>query len=263
MDSLRAPRVTVLVTAVSLLAGCANVARPVPQEVRVETPGCAAARCELRNDQGAWVVETTPGSVRVITSKQPLQLSCSAQGQQAAQTQATSDLRPISNTAMTAGAVVGGGVAAASFAPLLATPFAPFAAFGIVVGAIGGAGVAGGADAASRRFGYPQTVVVPFQCGTAAVSAPAAAPLGLTVRGLGMVEATGAPPGAVLVSAVAPGGRAERAGLRAGDIVVQIDGRALDGAADLEAALRDRSTAATLIVVRGGTTLAIALAALP
>jgi hypothetical protein len=37
----------------------------------------------------------------------------------------------------------------------------------------------------------------------------------------------------------------------------------MDGAADLEAALRDRSSAATLVVVRDGATLAIALAVVP
>jgi hypothetical protein len=249
-----------MTTALGLVAACAHVARPVPQDLRVETPGCAAARCELRNDQGAWTIDATPGTVRVITSSRPLELSCSAHGQQVTQTQATSDLRPVSNAGMAAGAVVGGGVAAASFSPLLATPFAPLAAFGIVVGAIGGAGVAGAGDAASRRFAYPDRVVVPFQCGASMPPAAAAPSLGLTVRGLAEGEAGTVPPGAVLITTVAPGSRAEQAGLHVGDLVVQLDGRRLDGAAELEAALRNRSTVAMLTVVRAGATLAIGLA---
>lgn len=247
-----------------MLAGCAHVARPVAQTVHVETPGCIAARCELRNDRGAWTVETTPGSASVITSKQPLLLSCSAQGQQAGQTLAAVDLRPVSNTALAGGAAVGGGVAAASLAPLLTVPgFNVLAAFGILAAAAGGAGVAGGADAVSRSFAYPDRVVIPFQCGTASAGPAATAPLGLTVRGLGAGEAAAAAPGAVLVTAIASGGRAERAGLRVGDRIVQVDSRALDGAADLEAALRDRSTAAVLVVLRDGTTVAMTLAGTP
>lgn len=124
----------------------------------------------MRNDQGAWTVEATPGSARVITAKQPLLLSCSGQGQQASQALAAVDLRPVSNTALAGGAVVGGGVAAASLAPLLAVPgFNVLAAFGILAAAAGGAGVAGGADAISRSFAYPDRVVIP--CLTLAATA--------------------------------------------------------------------------------------------
>ena len=182
MDGSHLLRVAALASAVAMLAGCAHVARPVAQTVRVETPGCIAARCELRNDQGAWTVETTPGSARVITSRQALLLSCSAQGQQASQALAAVDLRPVSNTALAGGAVLGGGVAAASLAPLLAVPgFNVLAAMGIVVAAVGGAGVAGGADAVSRSYAYPDTVVIPFQCGAASAGPPANAPLGLAM----------------------------------------------------------------------------------
>ena len=55
-------------------------------------------------------------------------------------------------------------------------------------------------------------------------------------------------PGGAVVGTVHPGTPAERAGLRQGDIVVEIDGRAVRSAADLEAALASLTSGQTVAV---------------
>jgi S1-C subfamily serine protease len=55
-------------------------------------------------------------------------------------------------------------------------------------------------------------------------------------------------PGGAVVGTVHPGTPAERAGLRQGDIVVEIDGRAVRSAADLEAVLASLTSGQTVAV---------------
>src|SRR5882762_8852582 len=58
------------------LQACASPGSPATQTVQVDTPGCAYAACELRNDSGHWQVPSTPGAVTLTTSNAPLQVSC-------------------------------------------------------------------------------------------------------------------------------------------------------------------------------------------
>ncbi len=65
--------------------------------------------------------------------------------------------------------------------------------------------------------------------------------------------------GGVLLSGVMPGSPAEGAGLRAGDVLVELDGRAIDSIHDFQAALADRSPGDRVRVkyVRAGETLTV------
>jgi membrane-associated protease RseP (regulator of RpoE activity) len=248
------------------LAGCAQapLGRSVEQAVRIEVPGCGALRCELRNDRGQWVVEKTPGSVLVKTSARPLEVSCQATDAPAGTARLASSQQAPSDGRAVTGAAVGAGVGAAAVAPALALggPFGFLAATVVVIGAVSGAGLARTADAASHEFSYPPVVVVTMVCPAPApdAQAMAGARWGLAVRGA--APGDGAPPGSVWVSAVAAGGRAEAAGLRVGDLLMALDGRALSGTLDLEDALLQAQSGAgplTLRVRRGGVDTLLAL----
>ncbi len=69
-----------------------------------------------------------------------------------------------------------------------------------------------------------------------------------------LVAATGAAPRAARVGEVEPGGPADRGGLHVGDIVLSLDGRAIDGADDLIRLLgRERIGRPTILrVIQGG-----------
>jgi len=73
-----------VVAAVTIAAGACcgavHAAASATQTLRIETPGCESARCEVSNDKGHWTVESTPGTVTVATSIKPLDVSCIMQG---------------------------------------------------------------------------------------------------------------------------------------------------------------------------------------
>jgi len=245
------------------LAGCgsAPLGRSIEQEVRVETPGCPAVRCELRNDRGAWIVERTPGSVKVMSSDRPLEVRCQSPETSAGSTRSQADQRAGTGSATAVGAAVGGGIAAAAAAPAMAFggPFAFLAVTLVVIGAVGGGAMAQAADASQREFSYPKLVQVAMQCTPPNVDGVnlAGATWGLVVRGAR--EGDVAPAGAVWVTAVAPGGRAAAAGLQAGDLLLAIDGRPLDGTQGLEEDLARLPGPATLLLRRGSELLQLVL----
>jgi len=245
------------------LAGCghAPLGRSVDQEIVVETPGCAAARCELRNDKGRWVVEATPGRVRVSTSDQPLELSCSVPEVAGGTGRAQAEQRPVSSSAAAVGAAVGGGLAAATVAPaaVLGGPFTFLVVTAVVIGAVGGGSIARAADASQREFAYPAVLQVPLQCAPESVGGDALArsTWGLAVRGASADDGT--PSGAVRVTAVAPGGRAAAAGLQTGDLLLALDGRPLAGTLDLEDSLRAARGPVVLLVRRAADLLQLTL----
>jgi S1-C subfamily serine protease len=110
-----------------------------------------------------------------------------------------------------------------------------------------GAGMGAMVDEAGRPVSYPEVISVPLACYPPAVSESelASAPLGVAVRGLTLDEAAaaGLTAGAgAIVTRTAPGSRAERSGLRVGDVVVACDGAKVAGAAELEAMVRGAGT---------------------
>jgi hypothetical protein len=238
------------------LAACAAVptGRGIEQEVRVETPGCDAARCELRNDRGHWIVERTPGAVTVLTSNQPLEVACRVPDVTAGTARLLSGQREVSGASKAAGSAAGAAVAAAAAAPgfALGGPFGLAAGMVVVIGATAGGAVGHEADASRRPFGYPTPVQVMLDCRVPDASSDrlAAATWGLAVRGARSGDA--APNGAVWVLAVSEAGRASIAGLRPGDLLLAFDGRPLSGTLDLQEALRSLRAPVELTVRRGG-----------
>jgi hypothetical protein len=211
------------------------------QTIRIETPGAEGARCEARNDLGMWIVESTPGSVTVLVSPRPLDVTCSAQGAGSplGPTRVPSAKGEPASSVVVAGALAGGAaaVALAAAAPM----FAPMVLGQLLVPAIAiGAGAGGMVDEASRPVGYPETITVPL-VGHSRPADPAklvTAPLGMAVRGLTAGEAaeTGlAGLEGAMVTRVASGGLADRSGLRVGDVVLACNGVDVSGAAELEA----------------------------
>lgn len=234
---------TVMAFLPSLGAG-ASASGAATQTIRIETPGIEGARCELRNDKGTWTLESTPGMVTVATSSQPLEVRCELQGTGSplGPTRVTSTKGEGSSSGAVAGAVVG---AAAAIALGAAAPmFAPMVAGQLLLPAISiGAGAGGMVDEASRPASYPEAISVPLVGHSRPVDAArlAAARLGIAVRGLtaGETAAAGlAGPGGAIITRTAPGGRADRSGVRVGDIVVACNDAVVSGAAELEAMVR-------------------------
>jgi len=239
-----------VVAAVTIAAGACcgavHAAASATQTLRIETPGCESARCEVSNDKGHWTVESTPGTVTVATSIKPLDVSCIMQG-------AGSPLGPTrvpsakgeSNTSATiAGGIAGAALGIAAIAAAAVVPWALPGAIQLFIPAVTvGAGVGGMVDEASRPVSYPATIAVPLVCHARAAldSQLAAAPLGIAVRGLTASEIAAAElataEGAI-VTRTAPGGRADRGGVHVGDIVVACNDAGVAGAAELEAMVR-------------------------
>lgn len=243
------------------LAGCGSPGRAGPQAVWVETPGCAA-RCELSNDRGRWLVPSTPGEVTVSTSHQPLAVRCEATGGALGHAGVPSTVAPPGSGGAVAGGAAGGVVTGAAIgAPALAF-IPPLGALAVLGGAAAGA-VAGRALEADRQpIRYPERITVAMRCGPAPTP-PAPGPrFGLEVQGvpddLARAATLPAPTGAWVVQITADSA-ADGAGLRAGDIVLAVDGREVLDAAELEALLRrvPPGANATLTVWRDGQRLSL------
>lgn len=220
------------------LAACASTEPPATQVVRVDTPRCAPARCTLSNDLGSWQVARTPGEVTVRVSSQPLRAVCVAEDGAESSGGAPASRQATDHSGAATGLVVGSAAGLALGAAALAI-FPPLGIMAISAGAT--AGLAGGsvADATRRQFSYPPQLSIALACDAAQASpgAPAARGVGVAVRGLSEAEALAAgigARGAVLVTRVGGEGAAAAAGLRSGDIVLAVNGRAIQDAADLE-----------------------------
>ena len=231
-------RTAAVAALLAILTGCGTTGRPAQQTIWIETPDCAAASCELRNDRGQWTVERTPGSVTVTTSSAPLEVVCRA-GELQTSASAPAAVPPVSGGPAVAGGVAGGAAmgAATAGAAAFGGPFVFLTVMAVVVGASAGASAGYLAEAGSRPIAYPERITVPLRCGPGADGAPR---IGVTVRGLSDDEAHRAqvPPGSALVVAVAEGSRAAAAGLRAGDLVLRANDVPIDDAARLETLVR-------------------------
>lgn len=249
------------------LIGCASPGSSVTQTIRVETPGCATASCELQNDRGQWHLASTPGAVTLTTSDAPLQVSCRAADGVLNTVGAQGSSRPLTEGGGVAGGVTGGVAVGAAFG---ATALAFIPVLGIVALATG---VAAGAVAGrtmeshARALTYPEQINVPMNCPASAAGAaanPPAALLGLQVRGLSMAERLSAglgDRGAVLVTSVTDNGRAAIAGLRSGDIILSVSERGVSDPAMLEESLRAAAGAPlTLKILRDGQMQVLVLA---
>jgi S1-C subfamily serine protease len=229
-------------------AGCATQpGTSVPQQISVETPGCPAARCELSNDRGTWVLPATPGTVTVLTSTKPLRLSCQGSDGQPATIGSSASAAPPTGKGAVLGGVAGGAAVGVGVGSV-ALGFIP--ALGVIIVAAGvGAGAAAGqaAEAHAQALQYPPTLTLPMACGATLAGMAPAPSFGFQVRTLAVAAAQAAglatPPGtaergAVLVTTVTAGSPAEAAGLRAGDLLLAANGRELLDAAQLELWLR-------------------------
>jgi len=245
------------------LSGCGTspLGRSVEQAIRVETPGCPGASCELRNDRGRWVVAATPGTVTVITSDRPLEVSCRVPEVTAGSARLPASQPEASGAATAAGAAVGGGLAAATVAPgfVLGGPFAMAAGMVVLVGAASGGSLGHAAAESARPFQYATPVQVLLHCGAADTRPErlAAMSWGLGVRGARPGE--DAPDGSVWVTALSPAGRAASAGLHIGDLLLALEGRPLAGTLELQDALASLRAPAVLSVRRGAALLTLTL----
>jgi hypothetical protein len=67
---------SVLVSTLSMVAGCASIVTGQNQSLSVETLQHKGASCKLSNDKGSWHVPETPGSVTVVRSYSDLVVAC-------------------------------------------------------------------------------------------------------------------------------------------------------------------------------------------
>lgn len=262
--------ITAVAVTVLLQFGCAIPGMSTTQSVRLETPDCDGAVCELSNDKGHWTVASTPGTASITTSSQPLEIACRApnMGSSSVSTRAPSAIDERGMAGAVSGGVVGAGASAAVVAPLavLVPPAAPLVLMFVVAGAGAGAGVGTVLDESSRYLRYPETIAVPLVC-QSVVPLPAelaAAPTGIAVRGLTDAETVAAGStgrGGVIVTQMAAGGRAVQAGLRERDIIVRCNDTDVVDTAQLQSIIRtagpDRPL--RLMVMREGQPLEITL----
>jgi hypothetical protein len=261
------PAVLACLAALSLvLQGCASPGVSVTQTLRLETPGCEGASCELRNDLGMWQLHRTPGDVTLVTSSAPLQVSCRAGEGPRWGTGVSSVVSPTTGAGAVAGGVAGGAAVGAAVGTVALSYIPAVGAIVVLSGVAAGAAAGQAAEASRRAIRYPDVITVSVACPMATRPSPPRRPtLGLVVRGLSPAQTrdTGASEhGAVLVTSVADGGPAARAGLRGGDIVLAADGRDLRDAADLEEVVLALAPgrALKLSVWRAGQVLALVLA---
>ena len=246
---------TLAALAPALLAlGCASPGQPVAQAVRVETPGCDRVTCELRNDLGRWPIARTPATVTLISSPAPLQVACRADDGSQGNSGAASSTTPITGAGAVAGGVVGGGAVGAALGATALAFIPPLGVIAVVGGGAGGAAAGQAVESRQRALRYPDLIIVPMSCQALGEPVlPAGAPWGLVVRGLLPADAHSAAgdsntSGAVHVVSADPVGRAAAVGLRAGDTIAGVDGKTLQGAADLEERLRRFPPGAPLVL---------------
>ena len=85
------------------LTGCASIIDEETQIVNVDTPCCPGAECILENDNGKFIVKSTPETVTIHKSSEDLMVPCSKDGHSHAETFESS-----ANAAMWGNLIFGG-----------------------------------------------------------------------------------------------------------------------------------------------------------
>jgi hypothetical protein len=269
-DVRRAFEATALAAVATLAAGCTTLGKPVEQTIRIETPGCARASCRLSNALGEWRVDRTPEQVTVLTSKDPLIVRCEGGPEATAGVHA-----PARGGTKGAGALGGGALGGTAVGVALgSTVFAVVPALGVMAvltGVAVGAGAGELAERSQTALRYADVIQIPMQCsggGGLEAPVPERPRYGVTLRVMSRDEALaiglGTRTGA-LVTGVAAGGQADRAGLLAGDVIIAVGGRELAGLDDLERQLRALSPGndLALTVWRDGRSVQVTLTPAP
>ncbi len=161
-DVRRAFEATALAALAALAMGCATLGKPAGQTVRIETPGCSRASCELSNDHGTWRLDSTPGEVSVVTSKEDLIVRCRAGEDAVADLHLTASAKPTGTGAL-GGGLAGGAAAGAVFGSglMIIPPLGVMALLtGVAVGAVAGQT----AEASQTALRYPDVIRVPMLC---------------------------------------------------------------------------------------------------
>jgi membrane-associated protease RseP (regulator of RpoE activity) len=259
-----------LVAAAASALGCTTLGKPAEQVIRIETPGCVEASCQLSNESGTWRVDRTPGQVTVLTSKDPLIVRCERGAEATAGVHA-----PARSGTKGAGAVGGGAVGGTAVGVALgSTVFAVIPALGVMAvlaGVTVGAGAGELAERSQTALRYADVIQIPMQCpGGVGLEAPVLERprYGVTLRVMSPDEALAVGLGSrtgALVTGVAAGGQADRAGLLAGDVIIAVGGKELAGLDDLEHQLRSLSPGneLALTVWRDGRSVELTLTPAP
>jgi hypothetical protein len=192
-----------LCVAALLLQGCASIVSGTTQVVSVDTPGCAAASCELANDKGKWYLGSTPGTITVSRAYGQMMVTCKQNE------------------------VVANGAFNSTTKGM---------AFGnILFGGIIGAGVDMSSGAA---YDYPQVMSVPMTCGPKpdqlvanvqrGTDSRAKPKLGIKVENVSNAVAAATGLGTtegVLVTDVDAGGLGRSMGVKVGQVLVEMNGK--------------------------------------
>ncbi len=102
--------VSIVMTAVAALTGCASIVNGTNQSVSVNTGNVGGATCSLQNDKGRWFVSNTPGSVVVNRSFKDLQIDCQKPGYKDGYKDVASHTKAMAFGNLVFGGVVGAGV---------------------------------------------------------------------------------------------------------------------------------------------------------
>lgn len=161
-DVRRAFVATALGAIAAMAMGCTTLGKSGEQTIRIETPNCPRASCELSNDRGTWRLDGTPGEVAVVTSNENLLVRCRAGEDAEAVTRALPSAKPTGAGAL-GGGLAGGAAAGAVFgAGLMIIP--PLGVMALLTGVAVGAAAGQTAEASQTAFRYPDVIRVPMLC---------------------------------------------------------------------------------------------------
>lgn len=161
-DLRRAFEATALAAVAAVAMGCTTLGKPAGQTIRIETPNCPRASCELSNDRGTWRLDSTPGEVAIVTSKENLLVRCRVGEGEEAVTQALPSAKPTGAGALGGGVAGGAAAGAVIGSGLMIIP--PLGVMALLTGVVVGAAAGQTAEASQTAFRYPDVIRVPMLC---------------------------------------------------------------------------------------------------